>query len=84
MRRRETDDGAWYVYERMWEPSFIALSVLLGVSADDAAAALSAPPSAAVTTLLEKLRAPARATRATGLAEVARDIAVTIERSALR
>ena len=55
--------------ERVWERSFVAVSVLLGASVDDATAALpeGAESRPAVAELTQKLRDPRRAVRAQGL-----------------
>lgn len=68
----------------MWEPSFIAVTVLVGGTVEDALAALPEGAAARVEPLVDRLRAPTRAARATALAEVARDIALEIERGAMR
>jgi hypothetical protein len=68
----------------MWEPSFVAVTVLAGGSVDDAVAALPQESVARFEPLLSRLRAPARTTRATALAEIARDVALAIEQGALR
>jgi len=70
----------------VWERSFVAVSVLVGGSVDDALAALpegsEARPHAAE--LLLKLRDTRRAVRAQGLAVVAQEIAVAIGEVTLR
>ena len=63
----------------MWQRSFIAMSVVLGSSARDAAASLEEPDQEAVTALLARLGADQRAARARALAvEVAR-VAAAVE-----
>ena len=66
--------------ERVWERSFVAVSVLLGASVDDATAALpeGSEGRPAVAELTQKLRDPRRAVRAQGLAVVAQEVAVAI------
>ena len=70
----------------MWERSFVAVSVLVGGSIDDALAAL--PPACLarpnVAELTAKLRDERRAVRAQGLATVGQEIAVAIGEVTLR
>ena len=69
----------------MWKRSFVATTVALGGSVDDALAALGA--SAADPTLAEvasKLRAPRRLARATALATMIGDVVFAIEEARLR
>lgn len=68
----------------MWEPSFVAVTVLLGGTVDEAVAALPDAAATRIEPIVARLRAPSKATRATALASVARDVAVQIERSAMR
>ena len=64
----------------MWERSFVAVSVLLGASVDDAMAALpdGAEARGPVADVATKLRDSRRAVRAQGLAVVAQEVAVAI------
>lgn len=68
----------------MWEKSFVAVSVLLGSSLDDATAMLTDGSLAAAADLTEKLRDPRRAARAQALARAAHEIAVAIDEVTLR
>lgn len=76
----------------MWEPSFIATSVALGGTVDDALSALgdmqtpsrTALARAAVDSLVAGLRAPERPARAAALASAVRDIVVAIDEATLR
>jgi hypothetical protein len=70
----------------MWERSFIATSVALGGTVNDALTALGGDASrgAAVDILLAGLRAPDRPARAAALAGAVRDIVVAIDEATLR
>lgn len=82
----------------MWKKSFVATSVALGATVDDAVAALeSAPrgherPSASGAALLdpgarelvEQLRSAQRLTRAGALAKAVHDVVLVLDRWALR
>ncbi|MBX3217505.1 MAG: hypothetical protein KF850_36070 [Labilithrix sp.] len=74
----------------MWQRGFVATTVALGDGVDDALAAIAgdggrAPDLGAATLeLVDRLRAPQRATRATGLATVVRDIVVALDEGTLR
>jgi hypothetical protein len=70
----------------VWERSFVAVSVLVGGSVDDALAALPEGSEARPHTaeLVLKLRDTRRAVRAQGLAVVAQEIAVAIGEVTLR
>ncbi len=61
-----------------WEGAYVATSVLLGASADEAAAALDSAGAAHAAVVLLALRSTSRATRAKQLAvavaEIARDL----------
>jgi len=66
----------------MWQRSFVAMTVLVGGTVDDAIAALPSDAGNAEP-LATKLRAPSRAARATALAEALREIALAVEGVAL-
>ena len=81
----------------MWKRSFVATTVALGGTVDDALAAIvdsgvgavatdrgAAQLDATATDLVAHLRAPQRATRAAALATAVRDIVLAIEESTLR
>ncbi len=70
----------------MWERSFIATSVALGASVDDALEAIGgeAAAGASVHALLAGLRAPDRPARAGTLAGAIRDIVIAIDGATLR
>lgn len=70
----------------MWERSFVAVSVLVGGSIDDALAVLPAASAACpqVAELTAKLRDERRAVRAQGLAAVGQEVAVAIGEVTLR
>lgn len=68
----------------MWERSFVAVSVLMGASIDDAAAALPDGGEMRAGELPHKLRDPRRAVRAQGLAVVAQEVALAISEVTLR
>ncbi|MBX3260782.1 MAG: hypothetical protein KIS78_30315 [Labilithrix sp.] len=74
----------------MWKRSFVATTVALGGGVDDALAALAgsggrAPDlDAGALELVERLRAPRRATRAAGLATAVRDVVVALDEGTLR
>lgn len=69
----------------MWKRSFVAITVALGGSVDDALAALGAAGDApALADLAARLRAPQRATRAAALAAAVRDVAARIDEVELR
>jgi hypothetical protein len=84
----------------MWKRSFVATTVALGGTVDDAfvalasafpgvpgASALGTPlgtPDAATAELVDQLRAPHRASRAAALAKAVRDIVLAIDESTLR
>ncbi len=62
----------------MWEPSFVAMAVLLGTPAEEAAALLDPPRRDAAADLLQRLTDPRREVRARALAlEIARVAAAT-------
>jgi hypothetical protein len=78
----------------MWRRSFIATTVALGGTVDDAIAAVAPPAPAGrpalpmvggpeVNALVAGLRAPHRANRATALALAVRDIMLAIEEATL-
>jgi hypothetical protein len=66
-----------------WEPSFVATSVALGGTVDEALAALDRT-TPALDALVARLRAPQRAQRAMALAEAVRDLMFAIEAMRLR
>jgi hypothetical protein len=68
----------------MWETSFVAVSVLLGASFEDATAMLPPGAEARLGDLPAKLRDGNRAVRAQALARVAHDVAVAIDEVTLR
>lgn len=68
----------------VWERSFVAVSVLIGGSVDDALAALPEGSEARVADISSKLRDSRRAVRAQGLAVVAQEIAVALGEVTLR
>lgn len=68
----------------MWERSFVAMTVLAGGSADDAAAALGDDGRARAADVLARLRDPRRPIRAAALAEAAKDVALAIDEVVLR
>ena len=68
----------------MWERSFVAVSVLLGGSVQDALAALPVGSEARIAELASKLEDSRRTVRAQGLAVVAQEVAVAIGEVTLR
>ncbi len=68
----------------MWESSFVAVSVLVGGSIDDALASLPAGSRPGVAELVAKLRDPKRTVRAQGLAVVAQDVFADLTEMTLR
>lgn len=68
----------------MWERSFVAVSVLVGGSVEDALAALPVGSEARVAEVASKLRDSRRTVRAQGLAVVAQEVAVAIGEVTLR
>lgn len=68
----------------MWERSFVAVSVLVGGSVEEAVASLPEGCEARIAELAGKLRDTRRAVRAQGLALVAQEIAVAIGEVTLR
>ena len=68
----------------MWERSFVAVSVLLGGSVEDALAALPVGSDARIAELASKLKDSRRTVRAQGLAVVAQEVAVAIGEVTLR
>jgi hypothetical protein len=68
----------------VWERSFVAVSVLLGGSVEDAMKALPEGSETRAAELLAKLRDPRRAVRAQGLAVVGQEIAMAIGEVTLR
>jgi hypothetical protein len=68
----------------MWAKSFVAARVLLGASAEEAAAELAEDARASAQALLEGLAEPSRVARAKALARAAQDIAVALDEVTLR
>jgi hypothetical protein len=68
----------------VWERSFVAVSVLLGGSVEDALAAVPASSEARLAELASKLRDARRTVRAQGLAVVVQEVAVAIGEVTLR
>ena len=68
----------------MWERSFVAVSVLVGGSMEDALAALPEGSRPRVAELETKLRDARRPVRAQGLAVVAQEVAIAIGEVTLR
>jgi hypothetical protein len=68
----------------VWERSFVAVSVLVGGSVEDALAALPAGSEARVAEVASKLEDSRRTVRAQGLAVVAQEVAVAIGEMTLR
>jgi hypothetical protein len=70
----------------MWRRSFVATTVALGGTIDDALGALSPDEQHGVQLddIVARLRAPTRPARATALAEAVGDIIVAIDRTTLR
>ena len=68
----------------MWERSFVAVSVLLGGSVQDALAALPFGSETRIAELASKLKDSRRTVRAQGLAVVAQEVAVAIGEVTLR
>ena len=76
----------------MWTKSFVATTVAIGGTVDDALMAIAprglAPPTssgaAAHDDLVAKLRAPQRAVRAAALAGAVHDIVIAIDKATLR
>lgn len=67
----------------MWERSFLAMSLLVGSTADEAIAALPDDAEARTADVTRALRDPSRAVRAQAIAAGAQDIARAIEEVAL-
>lgn len=68
----------------MWERSFVAVSVLVGGSIEDAIAALPVGSEARIADVASKLKDSRRTVRAQGLAVVAQEVAVAIGEVTLR
>ena len=68
----------------MWERSFVAVSVLVGASIEDALSTLPDGSETRVAELASKLRDTRRAVRAQGLAVVAQEVAVALGEVTLR
>jgi len=74
----------------MWKRSFVATTVALGDSVDDALSAIARPAGAdvdlgaAAGDLVTQLRAPQRAARAAALAKAVRDVVVAVDEGTLR
>lgn len=68
----------------MWERSFVAVSVLVGGSVEEAIAALPAGSEARIAEVASKLRDSRRTVRAQGLAIVAQEVAVALGEVTLR
>jgi hypothetical protein len=68
----------------VWERSFVAVSVLLGTSIEDATAALPDGAELRAGELARQLHDPRRAVRARALAAVAQEVAVAIGEVTLR
>jgi hypothetical protein len=68
----------------VWERSFVAVSVLVGASIEEAVAALPEGAEPRIADLASKLRDTRRAVRAQGLAVVAQEVAVAIGEVTLR
>lgn len=68
----------------MWERSFVAVSVLVGGTVEDALLALPEGCEARIAELATKLRDTRRAVRAQGLAVVAQEVALAIGEVTLR
>ncbi len=68
----------------MWEPSFVAVRVLLGDSIDEAIADLPVERRPRVAALAAHVRDSHRSVRARGLADVVQEIAIAIRAAALR
>jgi hypothetical protein len=65
----------------VWENAFVAVSVLVGATLDDALASLE---GAADQALVDKLRDPRRTVRAQALAKVGQEVAMAVEAVTLR
>ena len=68
----------------MWGRSFVAVSVLIGGSIDEALAVLPEGSEARIAEVASKLRDPSRAVRAQGLARVAQEVTVSLGEVTLR
>jgi hypothetical protein len=68
----------------VWERSFVAVSVLVGGSVEEAISALPEGHEARIAELASKLRDTRRAVRAQGLALVAQEVAMAIGEVTLR
>ena len=68
----------------MWEKSFVAMTVLVGGTTDEAIAALGDEGVKRAADVLAKVRDPKRTTRAKALAETAKDVVVALEQVTLR
>lgn len=68
----------------MWERSFVAVSILVGGSIEDAMAALPEGSEHRTHDLAKTLRDPRRAARAQGLAIVAQEVTVAVGEMTLR
>ena len=66
-----------------WETSFLAMSVALGATVDEASSALGDAGIARASELIHALADPSRANRARALAVAIAEIAVDIERTRL-
>jgi hypothetical protein len=63
----------------LWEPSFVAVGVLLGEPLGAMLASLASPVPAEVTRLVRQLQAPSRRARAQALAVALSDVARALE-----
>jgi hypothetical protein len=68
----------------VWERSFVAVTVLVGGSVEDALAALPVGSEVRIAELASKLKDSRRTVRAQGLAVVAQEVAVAIGEVTLR
>lgn len=68
----------------MWHRSFVAMTVLTGGTADDAARSLGGEAAARASDLLARLGDPRRAVRAAAIADAAKDVALAIDEVTLR
>ena len=66
-----------------WETAFVATSLVLGVSVDEAVASLDATGARRAASFLDALEAPSRTSRAKALAAVVAAITIDIERGRL-
>lgn len=84
MGRHERPRSGWCRLDRVWERSFVAVSVLIGGSIEETMAALPDGSEHRAADLAVALRDPRRAVRAQALATGAQEVAFAVGEITLR